>query len=96
VGLSALRWCVECPVPDRDDDSLSAKKPSRLEELNTSEVVELERILRLESWTLGVVDARKRGLGAGVCRGVASLDERLRGSVVSSGDGCLLGCLVST
>ena len=77
------------PVPDNEDVNRSAKKPSRLEELNPSDLSMgvLDRMLLFVSWSLGV--ARKRVV-AGVCRGVASLEVRLLGSVPSSGDDDLL------
>lgn len=88
LGCNELfKLAAEWLVPERDEDSLSAKKPRRLEELNTSwaEV----RTLLLRSSLVGVGEERKRVV-AGVWRGVASLDERRGRSAESSGEDDLL------
>ena len=81
-------------VPDKEDVSLSAKKPRRFEDPRLSDrsgyMVD-GKILRMDSWSEEIFRNR---VVAGVGRGVASLDVRRLGSDPSSGEeDLLLGCI---
>ena len=79
-------------VPDREDVSLSAKKPSLFDVPNPSDL----SINAFDGMTFRLVscsfDVFKNRVVAGVGRGVASLDVRCLVSVPSSGEEDLLEC----
>jgi len=83
---------LSLPVPEREDVSLSAKNPSLFEELNPSGLSELSTEVegRTDLFESGSLIVLRNRVVAGVWRGVASLEVRLRGSVPSSGDDDLL------